>query len=86
MYVGVRLELYELPIGSNLTRIQGLFCAGVQGLYKLLRVNNLPRILEEFEQKIRRESCKTLLLLSYGRQMRGIWELIKISAFVYNVI
>ena len=46
---GVQVELHELPFGgSNLPRIQGLFCLGLQGLYELLNESNLPQILERF--------------------------------------
>ena len=45
---GIRVELHELSIGSNLPRIQGLFYVEVQGLYELLREINLPLIPLEF--------------------------------------
>ena len=46
--MGVRVELHELKIWSNLVLIQGVFCVGVQGLYELLRETNLPWIPGEY--------------------------------------
>ena len=45
--MGIRVELHELSIWSNLVLIQEMFCVGVQELKKLLWKSNRPQILEK---------------------------------------
>ena len=45
--MGIRVELHELSIWSNLVLIQEMFCVGVQELKKLLWKSNRPQISEK---------------------------------------